>query len=278
MKKFMVTAGIVLVFILGFSIMLYPTVASYINTLRQSRVVSQYYRDIGNLSMGDFEAIRTKADVYNKKIQNKPNRFSFSDEDKEKYFELLNPAGKGIMGTLYIEKINVRLPIYHGTNEEVLQRGAGHFEGSSLPVGGLGTHSVITGHRGLPSSIMLTNLDQLMVGDTFTLIILNEILTYQVDQILEVEPYELWPLEIDDYEDYCTLITCTPYAINSHRLLVRGSRIANEDVDIKSPVYLPDSDAAVIEPLHITMLLMIPVLVITLVLLVIRIVREYRKR
>jgi len=278
MKKFMVTAGIVLVFILGFSIMLYPTVASYINSLRQSRVVSQYYRDIGNLSMGDFDKIRAEANEYNEKIRNKPDRFVFSEENKDEYFELLNPAGKGIMGTLYIAKINVRLPIYHGTDEAVLQLGAGHFEGSSLPVGGLGTHSVVTGHRGLPSSIMLTNLDQLMVGDTFTLIILNEILTYQVDQILEVEPHELWPLEIDVKEDYCTLITCTPYAINSHRLLVRGSRIANEDVDIKSPVYRPDADAVVIEPLHITMLIMVPVLLVTLIFLIVRIVREYKKR
>ena len=278
MKKILAMAGIVLLFMAGFAIMLYPTVASYVNSVRQSRVVSQYYRDISDLNADQFEKMFQAAYEYNEKLKLRPDRFIFSDYDREEYQKQLNPVGKGIMGTLYIEKIKVRLPIYHGTDEAVLQLGAGHFEGTSLPVGGSGTHSVITGHRGLPSSIMLTDLDQLEVGDTFTLIILNEILTYQVDNILVVEPHELWPLEFEKGKDYCTVITCTPYAVNSHRLLVRGSRIANEEVDIRSPIYRPEPDAAVIEPLHVTMLMMLPVLLITFIVLIVRVVREIRNK
>ena len=278
MKNILVTMGIVIVFIIGLSIMLYPTVASYINSLRQSRVVSQYYRDIENLTLEQFEEILSAAHEYNERLRTTPDRFTFSPDDKKEYLSLLDPVGKGMMGTLYIEKIKVRLPIYHGTSEEVLQRGTGHFEGTSLPVGGPGTHSVVTGHRGLPSSIMLTDLDQLEEGDTFTMIILNEILTYKVDRILVVEPHELWPLTIEDDEDYCTLLTCTPYAINSHRLLVRGSRIANEDADFRTPAFLPDADADAIKPIHVAMLLLIPVLVINLVILIVRLVKELKKR
>ena len=258
--------------------MLYPTVASYINSVRQSRVVSQYYRDIENLNEEEFEKMLTAAQAYNERLRRLPNRFLFSEEDKEEYTSLLNPVGKGIMGTLYIEKIKVRLPIYHGTDEAVLQLGAGHFEGSSLPVGGPGTHSVVTGHRGLPSSIMLTDLDQLGEGDCFNLIILNDVLTYQVDRILVVEPHELWPLTFEeDNEDYCTLITCTPYAINSHRLLVRGSRIPTSEIDLKSTVYFPDVDAAAIKPLHVAMLILIPLLLVNFIILIVRLVKILRR-
>jgi sortase A len=166
---------------------------------------------------------------YNRNLKMRANCYNFTNEERAKYNDMLDFSGNGIMGYIEIAAIGVRLPIYHGTDESILQIGAGHLEWTSLPVGGLGSHSAITAHTGLPSSELFTKLDKLKIGDTFVLRILKEELTYTVDQILVVEPNEIGALFIEEGADYCTLITCTPYGINSHRLLVRGFRIPNTD-------------------------------------------------
>jgi len=231
MRKHAFTVSIILVFLIGLSVLLYPTVSSYINSLRQSRVVAGYYAGLSRLSERDFTDLLNAAHEYNRKLPGNQNRFVLSDNEMAEYMSLLNPNGNGVMGVLEIGSIDVRLPIYHGTSEGVLQIGAGHIEGTSLPVGETGTHSSVTGHRGLPSSLLLTNLDKLAKGDTFVLRILNQTLTYKVDQILVVDPEEMDPLAIDMDMDYCTVVTCTPYGINSHRMLVRGYRVANAAED-----------------------------------------------
>lgn len=274
MKKHLVTAGIILVFLAGLSILLYPTVASYVNSLRQSRVVSQYYRDIDNLNTLDFKDMFTAAHAYNEELRSNSNRFNFTEEQREQYMQFLNPGGRGVMGALIINSINVKLPIYHGTDKETLQLGAGHLEGTSLPVGGESTHSVVTGHRGLPSSILLTDLDKLVIGDTFILHILNQTLTYQIDRIIVVEPEEFEPLFIKTGEDYCTLITCTPYGINSHRLLLRGRRV---DTEQGVRVYIPVPDAAAIRPQLVALIILIPVFTAVTAVLIIRLIKLNRK-
>lgn len=225
MRKIIVISLIGLFFLVGLGILFYPMIADYVNARNQSRVIASYYDDIAQISEEDYTQLIEEATEYNMSLLTNENRFKFTDEDREKYNKLLTPKGKQIMGILEIEAIGVKLPIYHGTSEGVLQVGIGHIEGSSLPIGGLGTHSALSGHRGLPSATLLTHLDKLVVGDTFTLHILNEILTYQVDQIVVAEPDDMSEMAIDKDKDYCTLVTCTPYGINSHRMLVRGVRI-----------------------------------------------------
>ena len=175
-----------------------------------------------------YEKLWSEAIQYNKTLTNHPNRFEMTEEEKQKYDKLLNVSGNGIMGYIEIPAIDCFLPIYHGTNEAVLQTSIGHLEGSSLPTGGAGTHCVVSGHRGLPSARLFTDLDKLKEGDRFVLKVLDRTLTYEVDQILTVDPYDLEALAIDPQQDYCTLVTCTPYGINTHRLLVRGRRV--EDI------------------------------------------------
>jgi len=274
MKKTIFTLVIVLVFLVGLSVMLYPYVADYFNSIRQSRVVAQYYRDLETLTQEDFSELFAVARVYNEKLIRKTNRFILTDEEIEEYQRLLNPFGNGIMGTLIIDAIDVRLPIYHGTDAGVLQIGAGHFEGTSLPIGGPGTHAVITGHRGLPTATLLTKLDRMAIGDTFVLDVLNETMTYMVDQILVVEPYEMDALVIEAGKDMCTLITCTPYGINSHRMLVRGQRTANAEQTGGDPVYLAEiSDANIIAAVIVGAFMAIPALVAVAVVLCVRLHR-----
>ncbi len=187
-----------------------------------------------------------------------------SENDKLAYENLLNIDGNGVMGYIEIPIIKVTLPISHGTSDEVLQNGVGHVEWSSLPVGGESTHCVLSSHRGLPSAKLFTNLDKLEPGDTFMLCILHEVLTYEVDQILIVEPKDTAALTITEGEDYCTLVTCTPYGINTHRLLVRGHRVENEEDAAAVHV---TSDAVEIEPLIVAPLLAIPLLIIIIIIL-----------
>jgi len=238
-KRIILIIVIILIFLVGLSVMLYPLVSDYLNAQRQSRVVAQYFTDLEDLTQEDFNELFRVARDYNAALQHNNTRFVLTDADEEEYFSLLNPFGNGMMGILIIDKINVNLPIYHGTSEGVLQLGAGHFEGSSMPVGGAGTHTVISGHRGLPSSILLTDLDQMEIGDTFVLNILGEVLTYKIDQIIVVEPHEIEALAIDPEKDNATLVTCTPYGVNSHRMLVRGIRTANEETEIETPARTP---------------------------------------
>ena len=227
MRKHIITVFTVLLFLVGLSIILYPSVSSYINERNQSRIIAQF--DAALLSLDDEtnRKLLAAAHEYNRELRENPNRYHFTAEQKARYHEMLNVTGNGLMGHIEIEAIGVRLPIYHGTDESVLQIGAGHLEWTSLPVGGPGTHSAITAHTGLPSAELFTKLDRLKLGDTFVIRILNEEFTYAVNQILVVEPSDISALNIETEGDYCTLITCTPYGINSHRLLVRGIRIPN---------------------------------------------------
>jgi len=225
-KKVIITLIIIVVVIVDLTALLYPTISNYINSHSESRAVASYIDDVANMSDAKKQAILKAAHEYNKELLTKADRYTFTKEETAQYNRLLN-IGNGVMGILEIDKINVKLPIYHGTNAGVLQVGLGHLPGSSLPVGGKGTHAVITGHRGLPSAMLLTNLDKMKKGDTFVLYVVGEELTYRVDQIKVVAPNNVQYLGIDPTKDYCTLITCTPYGINTQRLLVRGHRIPN---------------------------------------------------
>ena len=213
--------------LIGAAIIAYPTVSDWWNSFHQSRAIATYANIVENTSQEEMEKMLEDARVYNVKLQSTPNRFKMDEKDLEEYNSLLNLTGTGVMGYLTIQKIDVRLPLYHGTDETVLQRAIGHIEGTSLPVGGKGTHCVVSGHRGLPGARLLTDLDLMQVGDTFFLTVLNHTFTYQVDQIKVVLPSEMEELEIDPEKDYVTLVTCTPYGINTHRMLVRGHRIPN---------------------------------------------------
>lgn len=227
-KKDKLNVMLVFVFIIGLSVMLYPPISSYWNSKVQPRAVASYSNAVKSLTEEEKDTMLKKADTYNEKLKD-VNRPFLNYAEAGDYNSILDISGTGIMGYVTIEKLGVELPIYHGTSEGVLQVAAGHLEGSSLPVGGEGTHSVLSAHRGLPSARLFTNLDKMEAGDTFTVTVLDRKLTYQVDQIKIVEPQEINDLTIEEGKDYCTLMTCTPYGINSHRLLVRGERISQEE-------------------------------------------------
>ena len=259
MKKHLSNLLLVLVFVAWLSLLLYPTVSDYWNSFHQSRVVMSYTEQVARLDTADYQSAREAAQAYNATLPETRNRFYMPDEARAVYDGLLNVTGTGVMATLEIPDLGVNLPVYHGTSEAVLQVALGHVEGSSLPVGGAGTHCVISGHRGLPSAKLFSNLDQLAVGDVFLLRVLDETLTYQVDQILVVEPEDMEPLAIFPGEDYCTLVTCTPYGINSHRLLVRGTRIETEEA---AAVVHVTSDAAMLSPLIVAAVIAVPLLLV----------------
>ncbi len=254
---------LMLAFLIGLSLLLYPSVSDYINAMHQTREIATYQETIATVSDEEFEALKQAAEQFNRRITSRSNIYVLTDEETEEYSTLLDLTGSAVMGHVEIPCLEISLPIYHGTSEQVLQRGIGHLEWSSLPVGGTGTHSVLSGHRGLPSAKLFTNLDKLVVGDYFVLRVLNEILTYEVDQILIVEPNETDSLKIVEGRDYCTLFTCTPYGINTHRLLVRGHRIENK-TDVSIP-YLT-ADAVAIEPMLVAAALFVGALMIVLII------------
>ena len=261
-KRDFSTVILILVFLVGLSLLLYPSVSDYWNSFHQSRAIATYAEQVANIDNDRYAQLWEDARAYNQTLVGKQNRFQISEEERETYESLLNVGGNGIIGYIEIAKIGCSLPIYHGTDEGVLQIAVGHIEGTSLPTGGESTHCVISGHRGLPSAKLFTDLDKLIAGDTFVLRVLDETLTYEVDQILIVEPYELDALEIEEGRDYCTLVTCTPYGINTHRLLVRGHRVANAEEAVQIRV---TADAIQIEPLLIAPLVAVPMLLILLV-------------
>ena len=228
MKKIKIsTIVLILIFLVGLSLLLYPTVSDYWNSLHQSKAIVEYSRRVEEMDGELYEKLWNEAIEYNRVLADRSDRFEMTRADRQEYESLLNVSGNGIMGYIEVPAINCSLPIYHGTNEAVLQTSIGHLEGSSLPTGGAGTHCVVSGHRGLPSARLFTDLDKLTEGDIFILKVLDQTLTYEVDQILTVDPYDLSALAIDPQQDYCTLVTCTPYGINTHRLLVRGHRVEN---------------------------------------------------
>ena len=261
MRKNLSTIILILIFLVGLSVMLYPSVSDAVNRKHQSRAVAGYAEEVEQLSDADYQTYFDAADAYNRQLNTTPNAF-YKPDLVSGYAQTLDISGTGIMGYIPIPKISVELPIYHGTDEGVLQVAAGHLEGSSLPVGGAGTHAVISAHRGLPSAKLFTNLDELEVGDRFTITVLNRVLTYEVDQISIVLPTEIDQLLPTEGMDYVTLMTCTPYGINTHRLLVRGKRV--ETMESQKHIRVA-ADAFRIEPIIVAPILAIPMLLAALV-------------
>lgn len=233
MKKKIRILIIALLFLGGFALMAYPFAANQWNTYRQKQLTETYYETIASEETAgaiDYEAEWNRAKAYNDHLIPSilPDSFAKAagrGEPEEEYMACLNLAGDGMMGTIEIPRIGIQLPVYHTTSQEVLEKAAGHLEGSSLPIGGEGTHAVLSAHRGLPSASLFTDLDQLEMGDHFMIHVLDESLCYEVDQILVVEPEDTSALEVEEGKDLVTLLTCTPYGVNSHRLLVRGHRV-----------------------------------------------------
>lgn len=231
LKKHLVEMILSLILLAGLCLLLYPTVSDWWNSLHQTRAIASYTDAVEDTSEEDLQAMLDAAYAYNEKLKNRASSFTLNEEEMAEYESLLDLGGSGVMGVIEIPAIKVNLPIYHGTEEEVLQVAVGHITGSSLPVGGPGTHCLLSGHRGLPSARLFTDLDQIVEGDIFTITVLNHKITYQVDQIRIVLPEEVDQLSIVDGKDYCTLITCTPYGVNTHRILIRGQRIENMEGD-----------------------------------------------
>ncbi|MBT1162248.1 class C sortase [Bifidobacterium sp. SO1] len=235
-----ISAFFVVVFVAGVGLISYPTVADWWNRMHQSRAVATYIEQTEDLSKAQRKQMMEAARAYNAKLPTIADRWQLNDQQKAEYESLLDVSGTGIMGYVTIPKLKVRFPVYHGTDEGVLQIAIGHLEGSSLPVGGATTHAVVSGHTGLPSAKLLTGLDTLVKGDTFAFHVLGETYTYRVDKISVVLPNQLDNLNIEDGKDYATVVTCTPYGVNTHRLLVRGHRIPNptkpDTTDYDTPV------------------------------------------
>lgn len=269
MKKHFSTILLVIVLVAGLSLLLYPTVSDYWNSFHQSKAIVSYTENVTEMNDVSYDHVWAAAHAYNETLLKKYPRYYFTEKQTEEYNALLNVAGNGIMCYIEIDKINCKLPIYHGTDEGVLQVAVGHIAGSSLPVGGIGTHCAVSGHRGLPSAKLFTNLDQMVIGDTFRVHVLDEILTYEVDQILIVEPDDMSALEIDPGQDYFTLVTCTPYGINSHRLLVRGHRIETVIEEEKAPVVI-DAGAEMIDEWLVVPFIAGPILFVLLLILLIQ--------
>ena len=275
MKKHLSTILLVFVLFLGVAILLYPTVSDYWNSFHQSRAIASYIEQIENIDPVDYEREWARARKYNEELTQKPNRFMLSEEEYEEYESMLNPTGSGIMGYIEIPKISCSLPIYHGTDEAVLQIAVGHIEGTSLPTGDIGTHTVLSGHRGLPSAKLFTDLDQMEESDLFVIRVMDQIMTYEVDQVLIVLPEELDALAIDPEQDYCTLVTCTPYGINSHWLLVRGHRVENVEMERIIKIV---ADATQIQPVLVAPVLAAPMLLVLLVWMMISTGKKQRRR
>ena len=275
-KRFdIITFILVLILIAGIGVIAYPTVSDYINSLNQGQAIANYMESVGDLTEELYEQILSDAQAYNTALAAKTSQWDLTEEDNILYESLLDPGGIGVMGTIEIPSINVSLPIYHGTSEGVLRIGVGHLEGTSLPVGGKGTHAVLSGHRGLTTAKLFTDLDKVVVGDYFYITVLNETLAYEVDQILIVEPEDTSALAIDPKQDYVTLLTCTPYGINTHRLLVRGHRVElNEDSTTPSVT----GEATIVDKILVAPFLAVPVLLILIIIVLIRTRRSRLKR
>ena len=256
------TAG----FLVGICVLLYPAFSNYWNSKTQSRVIVNYESVLEHLKPEDYSAIFQAAYDYNDALREVD--LPLRDHAKVPgYYDTLKVEGTTIIGYVVIEKIGVELPVYHGTSQQVLNRGVGHLEGSSLPVGGTSTHSVMSAHRGLPTAKLFTDLDRLEMGDTFQIRVLDQVLTYQVDQVKTVTPKEISDLQIVEGKDYCTLFTCTPYGINTHRLLVRGIRI--ETITEKPVIYVAN-EAFRIEPLLVTPAVAAPMVLVFLIHLMVK--------
>ena len=269
MKKDRSTIALVCLFFVGLSVLLYPMISNAWNSKVQTKVINHYENTLKQMEKKDYSTYFSQAEAYNQQLC----QISFPLMNYEQipgYADTLNIDGNGVIGYLSIDAIRAEMPIYHGTSPGVLNIAAGHLEGTSLPIGGPGTHAVLSAHRGLPSAKLFTDLDQLQIGDRFSITVLDRVLTYQVDQILIVEPDQVEALAIEDGKDYCTLVTCTPYGINTHRLLVRGAR--TETVQ-KKKIFVPNEGIR-IDPVIVAPVVAAPMLLVLLIVLLIK----YRKK
>ena len=262
MKNKLINIFLILALVAGLSLLLYPTVSDYWNSLHASQAVASYDQAVKSMDEGKYDELLQRAGQYNRDLFLRGTLFALTDEEREDYNSQLDIDGSGVMGYIEIPTIKVSLPIYHGTSDDVLQVAVGHLEWSSLPVGGESTHCVLSGHRGLPSAKLFTNLDQLAEGDLFVIRTLDEVLTYEVERILIVLPSELQALAAEEGKDLCTLVTCTPYGVNSHRMLVRGHRVDNQSEAVRLT-----ADAIRIDPLLVAPIAAIPLLLALLLLL-----------
>ena len=274
MKKNLSTVILILVFLTGLSLLLYPSVSDYWNSFHQSRAIATYASDVAAMDDQTYEKLWEDAQAYNKRLLRREEPLRQTEKRMDEYERLLNVDATGVMGYIEIPELKVSLPIYHGVDEGVLQIAVGHIPGSSLPVGGKGTHCVLSGHRGLPSAKLFTDLDELREGDRFLLRVLDETLTYEVDQILIVEPQEVDDIAIDPEQDYCTLVTCTPYGINTHRLLVRGHRVENQ---ADAQAIRVTADAMQIEPVIVAPIVAAPMLLGLMLWVLLRNPKKKRK-
>ena len=266
MRKHKTVIFLTLGFLAGICILLYPAFSDFWNSKTQSRAIVNYESVLDQMDPQDYSAVFENAYAYNDALYKTKNPL-LNHKNVPGYYEALKVTDSGMIGYLKIDRIGVELPIYHGTSEDVLNKGVGHLEGSSLPVGGENTHSVMSAHRGLPSAKLFTDLDRLENGDTFQIVVLDQLLTYQVDQVKVITPTELGDLQIIEGGDYCTLFTCTPYGINTHRLLVRGVRI--ETIQEKPIIYV-SNEAFRIEPLLVTPAVAAPMLFVLLIHLLVK--------
>lgn len=258
--------ALILMLVIGLSLLLYPSFSDYWNSMHQTRAIASYAEHVQMLDNSQYDDIWNAAVRYNAELLNRENEYALSEDQKTSYAQSLNMSGDGIMGFIEIPSIDVMLPIYHGTDESILQVAIGHLEWTSLPVGGESTHCVVSGHRGLPSARLFTDLDKMSVGDVFAINVLNQKMTYQVDQIKIVLPHETEDLLVVEGEDYCTLVTCTPYGVNSHRMLVRGHRVDNL---AEAQVVRVTADAVIVEKLVVAPFILAPILLIMLIILMI---------
>lgn len=257
---------LVLMLIIGLSLLLYPPLSNYWNSFTQSRAIATYSNAVAKMDNEGYRIEMEKARDYNRTLLGRRNPYLISEEQRAEYEALLDVTGSGIMAYIEIPCVDIMIPVYHGTNETILQVAAGHLDWSSLPAGGASTHCVLSGHRGLPSARLFTDLDKLVVGDFFMLHVLDQILTYEVDQIKIVEPHMTEDLLIEEGKDLITLVTCTPYGVNSHRLLVRGHRTDNIE---QAQVVRVTGDAVVVNKLLVAPFLLTPILLVMLIWLLI---------
>jgi sortase A len=267
-KKRLSTIIPAVIFLIGAGLLLYPTVSDLWNSYRQSLLVADYNDQVDEIDEADYEKLFAEAQSYNESLVGTTTPHALSEEEAELYNSLLDITGNGIMGYIVIDKIDCKLPIYHTTEEDVLQLGAGHMEGTSLPIGGENTHSVICAHRGLPYSKLFTDLDQMEEGDTFVIHVLNETLTYEVDQILVIDPDDSSALAIEEGKDLCTLYTCTPYGVNTHRLLVRGHRVPNAEESVET------GDTTAVDPVKVSLVIAIVSLIFVAIVIYIMFARK----
>lgn len=277
LKKFIAdraTLFLTITLMIGVCLMAYPSVSDWWNSFHQTQAIAKYSQSVANMERKEFDRMIDEAEAYNAKLVGQKHRFVLTDSQRKEYNNVLDVNGTGIMAYIDIPKIDVSLPIYHGVDQDVLQVAIGHIEGSSLPVGGKGTHSVVSGHRGLPAAKLFTNLDLLEPGDRFIVQVLDRTITYEVDQIRIVLPEEFQDLEIDPDKDLMTLVTCTPYKVNSHRLLVRGHRVENDNPNAANIT----ADALLYKPYYVAPIVAAPILLILLIMMLITTSSGYRQR